>query len=148
KPWRSSIPPGSEHPGEAVALLDPPRLGAPRRSRGAPRSPQARSTPAKPWRSSIPPGSEHPGEAVALLDPPHARSTPAKPWRSSIPPTLGAPRRSRGTPRYPDRFLVGGGPDDPLRGLLGTDCAGKSPRSDRGFFTSRSGKPPERHYDR
>src|SRR5258708_24618047 len=33
--------------------------------------------------------------------PPTARSAPGNPWRSSIthPPTLGAPRRSRGTPR-------------------------------------------------
>src|SRR2546427_6815367 len=59
----------------------PCTLGAPRRSRGAPRPPVR---------------SGHPGGAVAPLDPLYARGTPAEPWRPSTPCTLGAPRRSRG----------------------------------------------------
>src|SRR6266550_1145242 len=59
-------PQRSERPGAAVALLDPPAFGAPRRSRGAPRSPNVRSAPAQPWRSSIPgvrqPRGRPPGE--------------------------------------------------------------------------------------
>src|SRR5438132_4886979 len=80
-------------PGDLVVNSDggpdmapiPPAFGAPRRSRGAPRSPNVRSAPAQPWRSSIPPRSERPGAAVAPPDPP--------PFR--------APRRTPGAPRSP-----------------------------------------------
>src|SRR3989442_8856819 len=92
--------------GPEMAPQTPQPLVAPRRSRGAPRPPTR---------------SGRPGEAVAPLDtptgsardagprngppdPPTARRAPAKPWRASTPHTLGAPRRSRGTPRYSDRL--------------------------------------------
>src|SRR5256885_747203 len=128
QPWRASItrgqqkwgprhrpqtPQRSPRPGAAVARLDhprstkmgaltsppnPPTLAAPRRSRGAPRSPafnknggpdiapkppNARRAPAQPWRASItrvqqkwgprhrpqtPQRSPRPGAAVARLD--------------------------------------------------------------------------------
>src|SRR5882724_9179342 len=78
KPWHASI-------------RSPRSLGAPRQSRGTPRY-------AAPVRSA------RPGKAVARLDtqPPFARRAPAKPWHASIrsPRSLGAPRQSRGTPRY------------------------------------------------
>src|SRR5882724_11517251 len=131
KPWHASI-------------RSPRSLGAPRQSRGTPRyaapvrsarpgkavarldtqPPFARRAPAKPWHASIrsprslgaprqsrgtpryaaPVRSARPGKAVARLDtqPPFARRAPAKPWHASIrsPRSLGAPRQSRGTPRY------------------------------------------------
>src|SRR5213078_4106494 len=92
---------------------------APRRSRGAPRSPASgpELAPQTPTRSS------RPGAAVARLGhpraapnwppkPPHVRRAPAQPWRASVtrerprtgppnPHTFVAPRRSRGAPRSP-----------------------------------------------
>src|SRR5438105_4817153 len=72
-PWRSSI--------------TRPAFGAPRETRGAPRSRAQRS--------------ERPGKPVALLDhAPSVRSAPGNPWRSSITrPAFGAPRETRGAPR-------------------------------------------------
>src|SRR5947208_10574345 len=67
----SDVRPGdlviNSHGGPDMAPI-PPTFGAPRRSRGAPRSPNVRSAPAQPWRSSIPQRSERPGAAMALLD--------------------------------------------------------------------------------
>src|SRR5207253_723803 len=53
----SDVRPGdlviNSHGGHDMAPI-PPTFGAPRRSRGAPRSPNVRRAPAQPWRSSIP----------------------------------------------------------------------------------------------
>jgi len=65
----SDVRPGdlviNSHGGPDMAPI-PPTFGAPRRSRGAPRSPNVRSAPAQPWRSSIPQRSERPGAAGRL----------------------------------------------------------------------------------
>src|SRR5438445_4222981 len=61
----------------------------------APHTPQRSSRPGEAVARLDPQRSSRPGEAVARLDPP----------RSPKPHTLGAPRRSRGTPRYSDRLL-------------------------------------------
>src|SRR5207248_5201257 len=105
-------PQRSERPGKPVALLDHapsarsapgnpwrssitgPAFGAPRETRGAPRSRAQRS--------------ERPGKPVALLDhAPSVRSAPGNPWRSSIThPALVAPRGTRGAPRRSGRKVA------------------------------------------
>src|SRR5438094_6588677 len=76
--------------GPEMAPHTPQRsLVAPRRSRGAPRSP----TLVAPRRSR---GAPRP---PTLGAPRGSRGAPR-------PPTLGAPRGSRGAPRYSDRLLV------------------------------------------
>src|SRR5213594_2057940 len=109
-------PQRSERPGKPVALLDhtaclawgprhgppyPPTLGAPRGTRGAPRSHRLLSMGAPTWPPIPPNARSAPGEPVALLDhtaclawgPRHGPPYPP------YPPTLGAPRETRGAPR-------------------------------------------------
>src|SRR2546427_7692970 len=88
--------------GPEMAPHTPQPLVAPRRSRGAPRSPNARRAPAKPWRASTPTARRAPVKPWRASTP-TARRAPAKPWRASTPQPLVAPRRSRGAPRYTDR---------------------------------------------
>src|SRR6185436_15535712 len=68
---------------------NPPTLGTPRRSRGAPRSSAERGAPTWPPNSRR---SGRPGAAVAPLDPPRRGGPDMAPKL----PTLGTPRRSRG----------------------------------------------------
>src|SRR5439155_12476896 len=79
-----------------VAHRSQPGWGAPK---WPPIPPGARGAPAKPWHPSIR-GQPVWGAPKWPPIPPDVRSAPAQPGRSSKPPALGAPRRSRGTPRY------------------------------------------------
>src|SRR6185436_1157750 len=99
EPWHSSFQRLTFCMGAPIWPPNPPTLGAPRGAVAllvstldllyggpdmAPKPPDARSAPAKPWHSSFQRLTFCMGAPI---------------WPPN-PPTLGAPRRSRGTPRF------------------------------------------------